>query len=151
MKKISFFLEIICALFIMLFGYTGIAKLMSIDRFEVEMFKGVSPFMQTNITPFLAIALPVFEIIVAIALIIPYTRRIALYVTLSLMVVFTLYVGAILSFVSVKPCTCGGVLQDMTWMEHLIFNFFFLILSVLGVIFYEKLNRPRNSTLTIAS
>jgi phage shock protein PspC (stress-responsive transcriptional regulator) len=32
------------------------------------------------------------------------------------------------------PCSCGGVLQQLSWKQHLIFNLFFLLLAVVGIV-----------------
>jgi hypothetical protein len=36
------------------------------------------------------------------------------------------------------PCNCGGVLQKMNWRQHLIFNLFFICLSLIGIRLYQS-------------
>jgi len=31
------------------------------------------------------------------------------------------------------PCSCGGVLQQMTWNQHLIFNVVFTLLALFAI------------------
>lgn len=71
--------DIIVYFFILLFFYTGAAKLTEIQTFRQE--PSSSPFM-ANIT---AWALPMAEVPLAIALVIPKTHLKALYVTAGLM------------------------------------------------------------------
>ena len=62
------------------------------------------------------------------------TRLKAFYASYTLMVVFTLYIIAITRFSDYVPCSCGGILQHMTWNQHLIFNLFILAITLAGII-----------------
>ncbi len=64
-----------------------------------------------------------------------------LYGALVLMGIFTLYVGYMLIFTSGHFCTCGGILEKLTWPEHLIFNVIFTILAIMAVL------KPKNNQL----
>jgi hypothetical protein len=82
----------------------------------------------------LALALPIIEGLVSALLFIPWTRLWGLYGSLILMSAFTLYLVYMISFTPHLPCSCGGVLKQMTWNQHLIFNIIFLLLSLTGVL-----------------
>ncbi len=60
-----------------------------------------------------------------------------LYAAFSLMTMFTAYIVAILRFSDYVPCSCGGVLQNMTWNQHLVFNIAFVLLALTGIILKE--------------
>lgn len=49
------------------------------------------------------------------------------------MVLFTAYIAMILTLADYVPCSCGGVLEDMSWEQHLWFNGFFVLLSIAGI------------------
>jgi hypothetical protein len=51
---------------------------------------------------------------------------------------FTTYIIIILNFTSFTPCSCGGVLEDLGWTEHLIFNIAFIVLSAVALFFYTS-------------
>ncbi|MEJ0031509.1 MAG: MauE/DoxX family redox-associated membrane protein [Bacteroidota bacterium] len=38
------------------------------------------------------------------------------------MVMFTAYIVVITRFSEYTPCSCGGVLEKMSWDQHLVFN-----------------------------
>jgi len=38
-----------------------------------------------------------------------------------------------LAFAPKLPCSCGGVIQKMTWGQHVIFNLFFTLLALVGI------------------
>ena len=130
-KHKSIFIEIICFLFILLFVYAAVNKLMDVQKFTVQI--GQSPLL-TNIAGFTAWFIPIIEIVVALLLAWPKTRPIGLYGAFTLMVMFTAYIVAILSFSEHIPCSCGGVLEKLDWTEHLIFNIAFVILGAIGVL-----------------
>src|SRR5690349_3095795 len=91
----STLVEIISCLFIILFLYTGISKLMEYSVFKEQMAD--SPILKP-VAPIIAWALPLTEFLVTILLIIPRWRLKGLYASLFLMVAFTLYIGAIMTF-----------------------------------------------------
>jgi hypothetical protein len=128
--KRSTWVEIIVALFILLFTYTALNKL--IDWFHFKNVLYGAPLIG-NKAPFVSRAVPIVELCVSLLLFIPRTRRLGLWGSLALMIVFTAYIGYMLFISSALPCRCGGVLEQMTWNQHFYFNIFFLLLAILGL------------------
>jgi uncharacterized membrane protein YphA (DoxX/SURF4 family) len=122
--------ELICFSLVLLFIYAGVSKLLDYEMFNYEL--GKSPFI-TKYATGLSWALPVIEIIIALALAIKKFRIIALYGSLFLMVMFSLYIWAMMTYSYDLPCSCGGILSKMGWVEHLWFNVAFVILTVVGI------------------
>jgi uncharacterized membrane protein YphA (DoxX/SURF4 family) len=135
LKRKEIIIEIIAVLFILLFVYAGTSKWIDYTKFRVEL--GKSPLL-TNMAPWVAVIVPAIEIIIAAMLAMPRFRLMALYVSFTLMVMFTAYIIAILEFSDFVPCTCGGVLQNMTWTQHLIFNMAFIGLAAAGVLLHTS-------------
>lgn len=127
--------EIISFLFILLFIYAALAKLMDYEKFRAQL--GQSPLL-TAFAGWVAWGVPCIEIVIAAMLAIPRLRLVAFYAAFSLMVMFTAYIVVILQFSDYVPCSCGGVLQDMSWTQHLIFNIVFVLLAVAGIILYAQ-------------
>jgi len=130
--------EIIGALFILLFIYAAVSKVKDFEKFEVQLGKSplVNPFVSQ-----IAWGVPILEISIALMLIIKRTQFIALYMAFTLMVVFSAYIIAILKFSSYIPCSCGGIIENMTWTQHLYFNTLFIMLGIIGVLLYSKKNK----------
>jgi hypothetical protein len=128
-------LDIIAVLFIILFVYAAISKMNSVSTFELQLSK--SP-MLVPYAHILSWTLPPFELLVAALLIFPITRLIGFYISYGLMIMFTAYIIAITQFSDDIPCSCGGILQDMSWNQHLVFNIFFSLLGLTAVLFYFK-------------
>lgn len=129
-KNKQILLEILCFLVVTLFLYAAVAKLTDYTRFTVQLQQ--SPI----IAPFSSLAawlVPSLEIILALMITFSRTRLVALYGSFTLMVMFTLYITAILLFAEKVPCSCGGILEKMTWSTHLIFNavYVFIILAAI--------------------
>lgn len=133
-------IEIISILFMILFLYTGISKLMDFQVFEEQLKESIFKLF----APFVALALPLVEVCVALLLLIPKWRLKGLYFSLLLMIAFTIYVIGLVSFAHELPCSCGGVLQEMSWPQHIIFNCAFLGLSILGIRLYKRLHKDNN-------
>src|SRR5687768_4460112 len=113
--KRAIIIEIICFLFIVLFLYAGGTKLMEYNKFVGQI--GKSPLL-TNYAEWIAWMIPSIEIVIAAMLIIPKARPVGLYAAFGLMVMFTFYIIAVLSFSKELPCSCGGVLSMLGWKEH---------------------------------
>ncbi|MBS1567215.1 MAG: hypothetical protein JST39_22720 [Bacteroidetes bacterium] len=50
------------------------------------------------------------------------------------MSLFTGYVAVMLSLSYYLPCSCGGILQALSWQGHLVFNVFFTLLAAAGAL-----------------
>ena len=127
-KNIS--LELICMLFILLFVYAAVSKFLVFDEFKIQL--GQSPVL-TAYTGWVVWGVPSIEILIALMLVIPRFRLTALYAAFTLMVMFTAYIFIILNFSDFIPCSCGGVLEKLSWTQHLIFNIVFVVLAFSGV------------------
>jgi len=127
-RKIA--IEIIAFLFILLFTYASFNKLLDYQKFTIQI--GQSPLLTGfgGSIPWMVITV---ELLVAVLLMIPRFRLFAFFGAFSLMVMFTAYIVAILNFSSYIPCSCGGVLENLGWREHLIFNSVFVILGLIGI------------------
>lgn len=130
--------EIIASLLIILFIYTGLNKMMDYSSFKFTL--GRSPFIQ-HINGLIAAVLPTAELLIALALVIKRTRLIGLYASYFLMVLFTGYIWIMLQYAYDLPCSCGGVLAQLSWNDHLLFNSTFTLLALIGVLLQSRINR----------
>lgn len=134
-------LEWICYAFIILFLYTAFSKLFLFTVYLDDLHRSplLAPFAN-----YLSILLPLSEIAVAVALFLPQYRKIGLYGAAALMVMFTGYVTYVLTLTTKRPCTCGGLIRQLTWPQHLVFNIFFTALALVGIYLYNKAQRYSN-------
>lgn len=138
--KRNLIVEIISYLFIILFVYAAVSKLLDFEQFRVQL--GQSPLLSA-FAQWIAWAVPSIEIVIAVLLMSPRLRFLGLYASFSLMIMFTTYIIIILNFTDFIPCSCGGVLEQLGWTEHLVFNIGFIFLALLGILLLsntEKIN-----------
>lgn len=138
-------IEIISLLFILLFTYAAVSKLIDYEKFKVQI--GQSPLL-TAYEAWIVWAVPGIEIVISFMLAIPRTRHLALYGAFSMMVMFSAYIVVILNFSDYVPCSCGGILEKLGWTEHLFFNIGFVLLALWGIILISK--DEENNTLSIS-
>ena len=135
--KRKIFIEIICALFILLFVYAALTKIEDFEKFRVQL--GNSPII-APLANWMAWIIPILEISITLLFFFKRFQLIALYASFSLMVMFSTYIVAIIKFSEYIPCSCGGILQNMTWNEHLLFNIGFVFLGIVGILLYPTKN-----------
>jgi len=142
-KKFKLFTEIIIYSFFLLFLYAATSKLFDFHNFKIQLSK--SPIL-TNFAVVLVWLVPAIEISTAIMLLFSRTLLIGLYFSFGLMTLFTAYIIAILKFTDSIPCSCGGILQSMSWNQHLVFNAVFIMLAFIGIILQDLLNKNKAKT-----
>lgn len=134
-------IEIIAALFILLFTYTAISKWVDGNIFYSTLTK--SPLVR-DWASIISWMLPAVELITVILLFIPAIRWAGLYLSLALMLIFTSYIAFMLFSSYDLPCSCGGVLKNLSWKDHLIMNIILTMLAALAVILEIRRWKPLN-------
>ena len=134
-KLKSFIGEIISALLIFLFVYAAVSKLTDHSQFIYSLSK--SPLI-ASFTTSISWIIPGVELLISMFLFIPAWRQPGLAMSIVLMGIFTLYIGYMLLFARELPCSCGGVIQKLTWREHLLFNILFTVLAYMGFKFSRQ-------------
>ncbi len=129
------YVEIVKALTVLLFLYTAIMKLKDHTGFVAAIEK--NPLL-ADYASLLSWLVPVCEIVLVVLLAIPRSRRVGLLGSFILMVAFTAYVGYMVATSSDLPCTCGGIVQQMSWQQHFVFNTIFSILTLTSFLLFPK-------------
>lgn len=134
-------LNLIVNLFILLFLYTAISKILDHHEFRIQL--GQSPLL-SSFSDYAAWLVPAIELMVSLMLIFKRSRLAGLYASFALMTMFSAYIISITRFTGFIPCSCGGVLQNMSWNTHLIFNLSFITLGFIGILLYEppRIHKP---------
>ncbi|MCD0472526.1 MauE/DoxX family redox-associated membrane protein [Flavobacterium sp. JAS] len=134
----SIITELICLLYILLFVYAAMSKLLDFENFQTQL--GQSPILSLY-ADFFSISVIVLELVMATLISIPRLRYLGLWGALVLMSMFTAYIVIILNFSSFVPCSCGGILEKLGWRAHLIFNLGFIFLAIAAIKLKTKNNR----------
>jgi uncharacterized membrane protein YphA (DoxX/SURF4 family) len=134
-------LEIICISYALLFIYAATSKLFEFENFRIQL--GQSPLLSA-FANWVAIAVPVSEFLIAFALLFPGLRFLGLFASYTLMTMFSAYIYILLNYSAFVPCSCGGILEKMTWEQHLAFNIFFVFLAGMAIMLFPKNNISNN-------
>jgi len=133
--KRSIVADSIAYFFVLLFLYTGIAKLMDMATFRNELSS--SPGLGA-LSGIITWALPIGEILLAVILFLPRWRLRGLYATLVLMTLFTGYVITLFLIDDQLSCSCGGIIEALNPQQHIVFNSTCVILSLVAIIAGRK-------------
>ena len=128
-------IELIVFLLILLFVYAATSKLWEYNAFIIQL--GNLPFLK----PFAGIIarlIPTIELGIALMLTVKSTRFYGLLTSLFLLIVFTGYIAGMLLSGSPLSCSCGGIIRELSWGQHLIFNLFFILASIAGIAMERK-------------
>ena len=125
-------IEIICMLYALLFVYAAFSKVLDFENFQVQL--GQSPLLSA-FAHWVSWAVIVIELGIALLLVFSKTKIIGLYAGFCLMIMFSAYIFIILNYSSFVPCSCGGILEKMSWQMHLVFNITFIVLAVVAILF----------------
>lgn len=102
--------------FVILFCYAAISKVLDFENFQVQISE--SPLLKGSLQ-FLPYTIIIVEVLIAGLLCYRKTRNIGLLGSFVLMLLFTGYIVLILSTSNNLPCSCGGILEKMSWHQHL--------------------------------
>jgi hypothetical protein len=140
-------LVIITFLLTILFFYAATVKALDYNRFIDSM--GQSPLLVPFSKPVLAPVILGVEYLAALLINIPATRKAGMYVSFLVMLTFSLYLGVLYFFFDNIPCSCGGILGNMSYPVHIGFNVFFTLLSFYGVVLSSKNRKPQKLRVVV--
>ncbi|MVT07666.1 MauE/DoxX family redox-associated membrane protein [Chitinophaga tropicalis] len=135
-------------LLILLFIYASFSKIFDPALSKRQMM--AQPF-PTFLSWGLLFLIPASEIVLSVLLMIESKSKKALLASVILMGMFTVYITTILlNFFNRVPCSCGGVIEKLTWGQHLVFNLFFLGVALTGYLMSKsktiRSNLPQHYT-----
>lgn len=123
-----------------LFLYAALSKLINYPQFASQL--SLHPLLK----PYAALVawlLPSVEIAVSVCLFIPAWRLEGLYAGLALLVIFSGYILGMLLMASHLPCSCGGILEHLSWKEHLYCNLAFMAVAFWCIRLERRLRKDR--------
>lgn len=133
-------LQIFRFLLVVLFVYTAFHKLIDLHLFRQTLMK--STLIEENQINFLLYFVPAIEIL-TILLLISNKYIHGLYMSLLLMTTFTIYLVVLNNFSFYKGCSCGGIFNEMSYLEHIIINISFIIMSLAAILLYSEKETDR--------
>lgn len=124
-------------LLFILFTYAAGSKLADYKLFIFQM--NAQPF-NDNFTKWLVPGLLIAEFAVAACLVFKRTQLAGLWASLVMLLAFTVYIVLIKAqYFDTVPCSCGGVIAQLSWTQHLVFNLFFIGINIAGIALNSRL------------
>jgi putative oxidoreductase len=121
MKKLRYLVPNACLfLLILLFLYTGLQKLLYPRQFLFSLVQ--SPIIPLGLVKVVAVAVPLAELALVGLLTFDKTRGTGYRLSALLLGLFSLYIIAILRLGGRIPCSCGGIIEKLSWGQHLLVN-----------------------------
>ncbi len=119
-------------LLILLWTYAAASKLADYETSRGEMLNQVLPEWLEEI---LVWAVPAIELFTAALLLFSRTRFLGTVLSLCLLLSFTIYIALVqLNYFDYVPCSCGGVIGELTWEQHFVFNLLFILIAATGML-----------------
>ena len=135
MKKIEIVKDLTCYLLIFLFTYTGLTKLIDHTVFKSSILQ--SPIIG-NYATLISLLIPLLELSIVVMLAFDKYRQKGFLFSLLLMTAFTIYIIYMILFIPHLPCSCGGILKELSWSNHLLFNSFVILLILVSLLSQNK-------------
>jgi len=130
--KRKLIVEVIAFLLMLLFLFASVSKWLAFKTFIGDINN--QPFPNW-LTPWITNLLPPVEVLIVLALMFEKTRTAGFYASLILMSAFSIYSAAVLlKFFDYIPCSCGGIIKNLSWRDNLILNLFFVTISIVGIL-----------------
>ena len=114
-----------------LFAYAALSKLRDFERFQIQL--GKSP-LTNSFASLIAWVIPLLEITICVMLVVRKLQYVGLFTAYSMMIMFSVYIVIILQFADYIPCSCGGILENMSWKEHFVFNISFVAIAIIAIL-----------------
>ena len=121
----------IASLLAALLCYAAMSKLMNYEQSQNEMLNQVFPRSWAIILTWFV---PSLELLITLTLLFKQTLRYGLWAATLLLGAFSIYIAVVMTGVFGRvPCSCGGILKNMSYYVHLIFNLLFLTIGIAGI------------------
>jgi hypothetical protein len=127
---------IIRLLCMFLFLYTAYAKIVDHHRFSAGL---AHVHFVGGLAVYVSWLVPIGEILTFFLLLFPKSIKWGFYSFIILMISFTGYIITALLFEERLPCRCGGVIEKLSWTQHLWFNLAFIVMAAFALLI-DKLN-----------
>lgn len=139
----SIFSRVAIALLILLWIYSGVSKLIESEETQQQILSQIFP---KEISRVILWSVSIIEILAALLLSFRTTRRTGIAISVVLMGVFILYIcSVVLGLFRYTPCSCGGIIANLSWTQHLIFNICFLALALYTFFINSKERRAEKT------
>ena len=133
--------EVICFVLLMFWFYEGIYKVANWAGFSFYMKH--APLLRTA-WQVPAYAIPIGEISLAVLLLVPKYRSIALYTTIGALLLFVFWIMSVYLFTGYLFWPYHALWDNPTWMQKILSSLVMCWLSYIAVVIYQPIFRIRD-------
>ncbi|WP_430981144.1 MauE/DoxX family redox-associated membrane protein [Sphingobacterium faecium] len=116
--------------------YSAVSKIAGYDLFVNNLDK--SPFFKGINTNLIAVGVISLEILIPVLFFFNKTTKVAYLLSFFLFFLFTGYIIMMFLFSPYLPCSCGGLIEKLSWKQHIYFNIVFIIFSAVLYLIEKK-------------
>lgn len=121
--------NIFYSVLILFMSYVFINKALDVQAFQINIFKtGLFSGVMAKIISYIALALELFSIIFLII-----NKQNGLRFLFIILTIFTLYISVLRSLHRYEVCGCGGILNGLSYISHLLINLLLIFMSLLSL------------------
>ena len=123
-----------------LFLYSSVIKIMDLGSFELKMLR--SGHLSASYIPIIKWGVPLIELAIPALLWFERTRPYAWYLSLFILISFTIYLVFLDYYFPGTPCSCGGLFEKLTFTQHLLLNLMLILMNLVPI--YSKYRNKNN-------
>jgi len=132
--KHSYAITFLQCLVFFLYLYSGITKTMGFGLFVNSLDKSL--FFSDFNTKFIGTSVIAAEFAIPVLLFFESTALYGYLLSFLLLLLFTAYIVLMFQLSPFLPCSCGGLIEALSWRQHIFFNLAFMGISLL--LFFNK-------------
>jgi hypothetical protein len=114
-----------------LYLYSSLVKILNLNGFHNTLLK--SPMFDSALAGILVYTVPIWEILICGLIVNSKTYLLGYFASFFTMVCFTIYLTLIYTQFPLTPCSCGGVINSLSYEWHIALNLFFASLSIVAI------------------
>lgn len=127
-KAKEILIDVAIGLLVAMFTYAALSKLLDYEEARTAMANQVFP---TPVSEILTWLIPTIELLIVGGLLYRPTRIGGLKAAIALLSVFTIYIAVVMSNLFGRiPCSCGGIISELSYTGHIVFNLIFLFIAL---------------------
>lgn len=119
-----------------IYFFSGVDKLLNFEKFVIQFAR--SPFAPSVFLTEFSVFIITIEILLCLMLFVEKLNKLALFGFFLLSSLFTVYIFLMLIYSPHLPCSCGGIVEFLSWEQHLYLNIFLTISSFLAFLNIKK-------------
>jgi len=135
-KNIIF--DVLAVSFVVLFLLTAIKQLMAFQTLKEVL--AASPLIGRQSSLF-AYVIPGSETAISLLILVPKTRVLGVFASLSLLILFTAYLTYMVTAGVKLPCNCGGIIPRLSWTQHIGLNLILIAINIACLKLSNSVNR----------